>query len=241
MDELGLVVTRIEENGMLRFKKVGGIDDRPLVGRVINVVISKGSVKGVIGLPPPHLMKDPVKEMDRVLMAEELAIDIGCGTRNEAEDLGIKVMDTAVFEKCTVLLNGKMLSARGLDDRFGCATLLEILRRVSKKNLKVRVTFVWNVQEEVGLRGARVAVLKEMPDYVIAVDTYSATDIPGAPEHSNEIALGKGPVVRYMDNGSIASPKLVKFVQGIAVRKKIPLQIGITGGSTAQLLKRQGL
>ncbi|MBM4236942.1 MAG: M42 family metallopeptidase, partial [Euryarchaeota archaeon] len=232
MDELGMVVSKVEEGGFLRFRKVGGIDDRSLIGRVVEIQTEKGRVKGAIGLLPPHLMADPSKEMDKVLKSEDLRIDICCRSKREAEDLGIAVMDPIVFEKHPLMLNDNVLCTRGLDDRFGCFALLAVLRRVAKRRIGMRVTFVWSVQEEVGLRGAKVAALKERPDFVIAVDSCSSTDFPGAPEHLARISLGDGPVVRYMDNRSIASPSFVKFVRETAASSKLPLQIGISGGGT---------
>ncbi|MDH7509223.1 MAG: M42 family metallopeptidase [Methanomassiliicoccales archaeon] len=232
MDELGMVVSKIEESGFLHFRKIGGIDDRSLPGKTVTVFTTRGEVKGVIGMLPPHLMKDPSAEAKEVPTAEEMLIDIGCSSKKEAEEIGVSIMDPIVFEKSVTRLNERIVSARGLDNRSGCLALIELLRRLHKKGIGLRVTFVWSVQEEIGLRGVRVAALKERPDYVIAVDTCSATDFPGAPGYLEKISLGKGPVVRYIDNKSIASPALVNLVRRVAASNGLPLQLGISGGST---------
>ncbi|MCQ5376142.1 MAG: M42 family metallopeptidase [Methanomassiliicoccales archaeon] len=232
MDELGMVVSKIEENGFLRFRKIGGIDDRSLLGRTVTIYTAKGEMKGIIGMLPPHLMKDPTTEMKEIPSVEEMIIDIGCTSRREAEEIGISIMDPIVFEKNITRLGARIVSARGLDNRSGCLALIDLLRRVHKKRINLRVTFVWSVQEEIGLRGVRVAALKEMPDYVIAVDTCSATDFPGTPEYLDKISLGRGPVVRYIDNKSIASPAFVNLIKSIAASNGLLLQLGISGGST---------
>lgn len=231
MDEVGMVVSKIEENGFLRFRKVGGIDDRTLLGRVVTVYTRCGELKGVIGVLPPHLMKDPASEMKEVPSADDMVIDVGCQSKKEAEEACISIMNPIIFDKNIIQMRNEVLCARSLDDRVGCLALIEVLRKIERVD-KLKMTFVWSVQEEVGLRGARVAALKERPDFVIAVDTCSATDFPYAPEHLEKIALGSGPVVRYMDNKSIASPAFVDFVRNLAERENIPIQIGISGGST---------
>jgi putative aminopeptidase FrvX len=231
MDELGLLVTKIEQDGSLRFRTLGRIDSRSLTGRVVCVHTSKGVVKGVIGILPPHLMKEGEIQPSHQ-DPESLRIDLGCTTREEAEDMGVRLLDPVIIEKTFNLLRGKILCGRGLDDRFGCAALMELLKRLHKRKLGIKVTIAWTAQEEVGLRGAQVLCLRQRPDLAIAVDTCSSTDFAGVPDNLATIELGKGPAIRQMDNKSIASLPMVALVKRVAEDKGIPLQIGISGGST---------
>lgn len=240
MDENGFVITRIEDSGFLRFRTIGGWDDRCLVGRVVNILTSKGVVKGVIGLLPPHLMAKPNEEMAKVLRTEDLHIDIACVSANEAKDLGIEVGTPVVLEKQPVMLRNDVLSARGLDDRVGCAVLLEVLKRLHGRKLSAHIHYVWSVQEEIGLRGAQAVSLTHRPDAAIIVDTCSASDIPGVASHFSHIRLGGGPVIRFIDNKAIASPGLVAFVKRIAEEKGIAVQMGISGGSTDGAMAQAG-
>lgn len=231
MDELGLVVTRIEENGTIRMRKVGGIDDRSLVGRMVDISTNKGVVNGVIGMKAPHLMTDP-EEQKKVINFDRLCVDVGTRSRKETMALGIKVLDPMVFKKQVVVLNRKVIAARGLDNRIGCFAMTEVLKSVKRQRLKARFSFVWSVQEEMGLRGAVVVSNTLKPDVVFAIDTYSTSDTPDVVSHYPNIALGKGPVLRMMDSRAVASPKLRDFVLDLAKRNRIPVQIGVTGGST---------
>lgn len=240
MDENGFVITRIEDSGFLRFRTIGGWDDRCLVGRVVNVLTSEGVVKGVIGLLPPHLMTKPTEEMAKVLRTEDLYIDIGCASAKEAQDLGIEVATPVVPEKQPVMMRNDILSARGLDDRVGCAVLLEMLKKLHGKKLSAHLHYVWSVQEEIGLRGAQALSMAHRPDAAIIVDTCSASDIPGVASHFSRILLGGGPVIRFIDNRAIATPGLVAFVRSVAEERGMTIQMGISGGSTDGAMAQTG-
>ncbi|HUL39201.1 MAG TPA: M20/M25/M40 family metallo-hydrolase [Methanomassiliicoccales archaeon] len=240
MDENGFVITRIEDSGFLRFRTIGGWDDRCLVGRVVNVLSSKGTVKGVIGLLPPHLMTKPTEEMAKVLRSEDLHIDIGCTSAKEAQDLGIEAGTPVAPEKHPAMMVNEMISARGLDDRVGCAVLLEVLKRLHGKMVGSRVHYVWSVQEEIGLRGAQMLSMAHRPDAALVVDTCSASDVPGVASHFSHIRLGGGPVIRFIDNRAIATPGLVAFVRKVAEERGITVQMGISGGSTDGAMAQAG-
>ena len=231
MDELGLVVTNIDDDGSLRIRKVGGIDDRTLVGRVVEIATRKGTVPGMIGLKPPHLMTEN-DDRKKVVSWEDVRVDVGTRSRKETERLGVRVLDSMVFKKDVQYIRGDVMCARGIDDRAGCAILLDALKSVLHKKLAARLTFVWSVQEEVGLRGAKVIGFKLQPDYVFAVDTMTTTDGPMQGKTFDKILVGGGPALRMFDNAAIASPKLRKMIEDIARRSKIPLQAGSGGGAT---------
>jgi len=231
MDELGLIVSKLETDGSLRIRKVGGIDDRTLVGRVVEIKTQKGIVKGVIGLKPPHLMTDR-EEMKKALSWEDVRVDVGTRSRKETEKLGIRILDPMVFKKDITYITPDIICARAVDNRAGCAIILDALEKLKDKKLPVKMTFVWSVQEETGLKGAKVVGFTLRPDYVFAVDTMTTNDAPMSGDTFEKVMIGGGPAMRMFDNAAIASPKVRKMLEEIAKANKIPLQYGTGGGST---------
>jgi len=241
MDELGLVVTHIEDNGCLRFRKIGGIDDRLLPSRSVIVHTRLGPVRGVIGMVPPHLMVDQ-SQMKQVVPFQELQIDLCTRSRQETIELGVKLLDPITFQKDSFVLQDKYLCGRAIDDRFGCAVLVKVLENVSKQQFDRKVTFVWSVQEEIGLHGATVIGNRFTPDIVLAVDSYATGDAPDVPFHLAPVRLGDGPVLRLLDNRAIASTELHVQLESLANKQKIPLQVGATGGGTdGAAIQRAGI
>ena len=231
MDELGLIVSKIEEDGSIRIRKVGGIDDRTLVGRVVEIKTQKGMVTGVLGLKPPHLMTD-ADDRKKVMTWQEVRVDVGTRSKKETEKLGIRVLDPMVFKKDITYIGKDLICARAVDDRMGCAIILEVLEKLKGAKLPIRLTFAWSVQEETGLKGAKVVGFNLRPDYVFAVDTMTTTDGPGMGETFEKVLIGEGPAMRMFDNEAIASPKMRKLVEEVAKAAKIPLQYGTGGGAT---------
>jgi putative aminopeptidase FrvX len=231
MDELGLIVSKLEDDGSLRIRKVGGIDDRTLVGRVVEIKTAKGIVTGVLGLKPPHLMTDR-EEMKKVQSWEQVRVDIGTRTRKETERLGVRILDPMVFKKDISYVHPDLMCSRGIDNRAGCAILLEALEELKDRKLPIKMTFVWSVQEETGLTGAKVCGFRLNPDYVFAIDTMTTTDAPIGGDTYEKVFIGKGPALRMLDNAAVASPKLRKMLEQVAKAAKIPLQYGTGGGAT---------
>ncbi len=234
MDEIGMVVSYIEENGFLRIRKVGMLDDRLLIGRSVEVITETGKIPGVIGIRPPHLMTslDAFEKNREIPTWDHILIDVGTSSREETVDLGIKIMDPIIFRKDFTVLNKTRWAARALDDRFGCALLMKALEAVSNTPLDREVSFAWTVQEEIGAFGAQALAKKDAWDLMFAVDAYSSADIPGVPLHYGPAVLGNGPVLRMMDHHSISSPGLARWVIELAAKERIPLQVGPTGGYT---------
>lgn len=230
MDELGLIVSKMQDDGSLRVRKLGGIDDRTLVGRVVEIKTRKGKVTGVIGLKPPHLMTES-DDKKKVVSWEDVRVDVGTRSRKETEKLGVRVLDPMVFKKDVTFI-GDMICARAVDDRAGCAILLEALDKLRKRKLPLRLMFVWSVQEETGLKGATVVGFRMTPDYVFAVDTMTTTDGPGQGDTYEKVLLGGGPALRMLDHAAFASPKLRRMCEEVAGTLKIPLQYGSGGGAT---------
>lgn len=231
MDELGLIVSKIEEDGSIRIRKVGGIDDRTLVGRVVEIKTQKGMVTGVLGLKPPHLMTD-ADDRKKIMTWQEVRVDVGTRSKKGTEKLGIRVLDPMVFKKDITYIGKDLICARAVDDRMGCAIILEVLGKLKDAKLPIKLTFAWSVQEETGLKGAKVIGFNLRPDYVFAVDTMTTTDGPCMGETFEKVLIGGGPAMRMFDNEAIASPKMRKLVEEVAKAAKIPLQYGTGGGAT---------
>jgi putative aminopeptidase FrvX len=241
MDELGFLVSSIEENGYVRLRKIGSFDDRYLPGKVFQIHTHQSPVEGVIGLTPPHLTVDP-ETVKKVLQSHELYLDVGTRSKDETSDLGVKLLDPVTIKKEFRVINGDYFCSRSIDDRFGCLALVETLKRLHDTKLERKMTFIWSVREETGLEGARVIANTIEADKAIVVDSYPSADAPLTPFHLAPAKLGDGPVLRITDNGATANPELVERARDIAEKHGIPLGAGATGGMTDGLpLQEKGI
>jgi len=231
MDEIGMVVSNIEENGYLRIMKIGGIKDSLLLGRHVTIHTHDGPVNGVIGHKAPHLTTDTDKK-DEITPWTSIHVDVGAESDEEVKEMGIDVPDPITFNKPLRELKGKKFTGRALDNRIGCFALFETLKLLAESDTDMKLSFVWSVQEEIGLRGAKVVANTLKPDYVVAVDTYTTSDSPGLESFYKPIKLGEGPVLRMVDVRAIASPKMARHFRDVADEQKIPYQYGVTGGTT---------
>jgi len=229
MDEIGFVTTHIEKDGYVRFSPVGGVDDRMLYGRVVEIFTERGIIYGVIGLIPPHL--STAEDRKKSPTWKELAIDVGAKSYEEALSLGVRPIQPGRWKKDFVRM-GDYIVTRAIDDRAGCAILFDVLNRVRNKKLKKKVTFLWTVQEETGLRGASAVTTRNDYEEVYAVDTMTTGMMPGVPFHLSPVKIGEGPAIRFVDRRGAASEFLREKVMKIAKENGIPLQIAITGGTT---------
>lgn len=226
MDEIGFLITGITDDGFLRFQRVGTIDETIVAGTAVTVHSTGGDISGVIGIRPPHLGGGMGVALD------SLVIDVGVDTRAEAEAIGVRPLQAASFQRTPCTLGDGKINCRTLDDRFGCYVLLKVCEYAAGQSLSGSVTFVWSVQEEVGLRGAR-AVLNSLDyDAVIPVDAYATTIEQHGDSSYTPVTLGGGPVLRMFDHGSIASLPFGAWLQELASESRIPLQAGATGGET---------
>ena len=220
MDEVGLMITLIEESGLLRFAKVGGIDDRVLPART--VLIGDKKIPGVIGVKPVHLSEKG--EAEKVMEWKQLSIDIGASSKAEAERL-VQRGDYAVFateyrSMAADLSAWRTVQGKAFDDRAGCAILAELLSERQDFDLIAGFT----VQEEVGLRGARVAAYAENPDVAVVVECTGANEVPTTRDVSPSTRLGCGPSITIRDNSFIADARLVELFTNVAVQRGIPHQ-----------------
>lgn len=222
MDEIGLMINFIEENGLLRFTSVGGFDPRTIIGQEV-IVHGKEKLVGVIGSKPPHL-QDP-NEQDKSIKIEDMIIDIGY-TYEKVKDL-VKIGDIATIDRKMERLKNNRVSGKALDNRAGVAVLLECAKTLQKINHEVNVYFVSTVQEEESMSGATAASYDINPDIGIAVDV----GFGHTPEldKSMTLNLGEGPGITL---GSNIHPNLRKILIEIAKQYNIPYQNEITPGPT---------
>lgn len=239
MDEVGLMVTDINSDGTLRFKKVGGIDDRVLLSK--QVLIGKNAVPGVIGYPPIHLI--PRSDREKAPDIGKVAIDIGATNKAAAERL-VSPGDYATFTTAfQVLDEGGLRTVKGkaFDDRAGCAALVELLR----EDYALDLYAVFTAQEEVGLRGARVAAYAVHPDVAFALEGTICDELPKKSDVSPVTELGKGPAITLMDQSVITDRRLVQVLVDTAERLGIPYQFkrATAGGADAGAihLAREGV
>ena len=231
MDEVGLMVHTITEEGYLKFDTVGGIDRRVLLGKP--VLVGEERLPGVIGLKAYHLTSR--EEEKNVPKIKDLYIDIGAKDREEAS-AHVKLGDVAVFDTDVLPFGQDMLKAKAIDDRIGCAVMVELL----KEPLPMDCTFVFTVQEEVGTRGAFGAAFSVKPDIALVLEGTTAADLPDTPSHKIVCAPGKGPVIPYMDGGTVYDRALFELLRTLAEQSQIPWQTKefLSGGTDAAAIQR---
>lgn len=214
MDEIGLMVTHVDENGFVRFTGIGGIRPQALAGGRVRFV---GGTPGVIYF-------ERLAEAAKAPTLEQCYIDVGAAGR---KDCPVKVGDVCAFERPFLDLGGRMV-AKSMDDRIGCAVLIEILRALDRSPHEVH--FVFTTQEEVGTRGAATSAFGLDPDLGLAVDVTATGDTPKGLKM--EVGLGKGPAIKVKDSGMLADPRLVAWMLRTAEKSRIPCQREVLEGGT---------
>ena len=232
MDEIGFVVSEVRDDGHVKLTPLGGVDPRTAFGRALRIVTAKGEIPGVVGVKPPHLMEDRAKETKEVPPVTDFLVDIGASTADEAAELGVKVLDFAVLDKTVLMLNGKYVCARALDDRLGCYIVLRALEKLREDSFHWKVHFAFSVQEEVGLRGATLLARRHELDLAFAVDSTSAADFPGVPADRSNAKLGQGTCLRVLDQATVIPPAFREELTELAAVEGIPLQLVFGGGGT---------
>jgi putative aminopeptidase FrvX len=218
MDEVGFMIVADDGEGLYRFETVGGIDVRHLVGK--QVYVGKARTPAVIGAKPIHLME--TEDYQKKVPLDALRIDVGPGGK---ANIGDRAGFATRFRRV-----GPSIMAKSIDDRIGVATLIELFKR-APPNIDLCAAF--SVQEEIGLRGAKVAAQYLNPDLAIAIDSTPANDLP-LHDHSENVAyntkLGLGPAIYIADGSTLHDPQLVRFLRETAEEEKIPYQLRQPGG-----------
>jgi putative aminopeptidase FrvX len=222
IDEIGVMVTHIDDEGFLYFEGIGGWDPQVLVGQRIRLLTRSGDVIGVVGKKPIHLIKQ--EEKDKVSKIEDLWIDIGAKDRDAAQERGARVGDPGVIDAQLVELGGDLIASRSIDNRIGAFVVLEALRILSKKKKKggAMVAAVATTQEEIGYAGggARTSAYSVDPQIALVVDVTFASDAPGIEKKTvGEHKLGSGPVIT---RGSATNARLAERLAEVAEKAKIP-------------------
>jgi len=235
MDEVGLMITEVAKNGLLRFSPVGGIDPRLMLAQ--KVLVGDKKIPGVVGTKPIHHLK--AEEMKQVLKHDQLGIDTGATSQSQAEGQA-HVGDYATFDTAFEEL-GELAKGKAFDDRAGCAVLMELL----KADYPFDLYAVFTVQEEVGLRGARVAAYAVEPDCAVVLEGTVCDDLPKKKDVSPTSRLGAGPVITLMDHSFIAHQGMLRHIINVAEKNKIPHQFkqpGIGGTDAGAIhLSKEGI
>lgn len=232
MDEVGMIVTYITDNGYIKFTNVGGVDTSVLLGRKVKVGDSE--LLGAIGVTPIHLRRGDSEQ--KLPKTDSLYVDVGATSKEEL--LGVvNLGDKIVFDSEPIEF-GNCLKGKALDDRLGCAVLLDMIN----SELENDTYFAFTVQEEVGLRGAGCAAYAVKPDYAIVVETTTAADISGVSGEKEVCHLGKGAVVPFMDRSTVYSPELFARANALAAEKGFKLQTKslVAGGNDAGAIHKSG-
>lgn len=232
LDEIGFMVTRIDDKGFVSFQTLGGWWEQVMLAQRVTIMTRKGDVPGVIGSKPPHILtpearKKPVEKKD-------MFIDIGASSKEEALAFGVRPGDSIV-PVCdfTVMRNEKLLMAKAWDNRIGCAIAIEVFRQLKGQAHPNTVYGVGTVQEEVGLRGAKTATHLIQPDIGFSVDVGIAGDTPGVTDKEALSKAGDGPQILIYDGSMISHSGLRNFVTDTADELGIPYQFDyVAGGGT---------
>jgi putative aminopeptidase FrvX len=224
MDEVSLMISHIDSNGLLQFQHIGGIDDRILIAKPVHIGPNK--ITGVIGAKPIHHQSGD--ERSRPIGLDQLRIDIGATTREEALRYA-QPGDVAVFATEYEEIGHRRAKAKSFDDRVGCAVMVETI----KKNFDIPMVYAFAVQEEIGLRGAGPLAYRLQPDIALVLEGTLALDFPGTPAHGRVTNLGDGPALSIMDSSTIHHRTFLQHMASVAEQNGIPYQYrkGAAGGN----------
>lgn len=225
-DEVGFIISGITEKGFLEFKTVGGIDTRVIISK--RVRIGKSRLSGVIGMKAVHLQEK--SEREKIPKADALYIDIGAKDKEEAQKY-VELGDYAAFDTEYSEYGGDIVKAKAIDDRAGCAVMLELI----KQKPKYDTYFCFTAQEEVGLRGARIAAERIKPDIALVIESTTASDVFGSDEKDYVARLGGGAVVSFADGRTIVDERFYKKLISVAEEEGINAQTkaAVAGGNDA--------
>lgn len=231
-DELGWTVDRVTPEGRVRVEQGGGILPQTVEARPVLIHTAKGVVPGIVAPRPGYDARPAQGETtDPPFTAESFDIYLGVGTEAEARALGVAPGDPVTAKKTITDFAPGLMATRAVDDRAGCAALLDAALRLKPGAVKGKtVTFAWDVQEETGLFGAAELAKTLNPDYVFAIDTFVSTDSPLESKRLAFLPVGKGAVLRAVDSSNVTPKTEIRRVLAIAKKRGIPIQIGNSRG-----------
>lgn len=234
MDEIGFIVTHIDDNGFLRFHTLGGFDPKTLTAQRV-IVHGKKDIMGVMGSKPIHVMSQ--EERNKAPKIKDYFIDTGM-SKEEVEKY-VEVGSPITRERQLIEM-GDCVNCKSIDNRVSVFILIEALRELKDKDVPYDVYGVFTVQEEVGIRGAGVSSLDIQPHFGIGLDTTIAFDTPGASPHEKITDLGKGTAIKIMDGSTICDYRMVNYMKEVAGKHKITWQPEVltAGGTDTAMVQR---
>lgn len=226
-DEVGFIISGITKEGYLKFQSVGGIDTRVLISKKVRI----GDIKGIIGIKAIHLTSK--SEREKVPKEKDLYIDIGAKDEEDAKKY-VSIGDYAAFDTEFEMLGEKTIKAKAVDDRVGCYILCELI----KNPVRFDTWFCFCTQEEVGLRGARVAAAKINPDICLVVEATTCADVKDSPKHAYVTRIHNGAAISFMDRTTIYDRNLYKWLYDLGKTNGIPVQYKslVAGGNDAGII-----
>lgn len=235
LDEIGFVVSHIEDKGLLRLVPLGGHDPRNMMAQRVTVAGNKRDYTGLLypGVKPPHIQTDDDRK--KSLNISDFFVDLYMPAEKVKEEIELGAMVTLQRDFLEI---GQGVSCKALDDRLSVYVMIEAMK--AAKSFAFETYAVATVQEEVGLRGAQVSAFHIDPDVGVALDITLAADIPGVPAHEQVTRLGEGAAIKIQDSSFISHPGLVAFMKAMAKKRKIPYQMEILprGGTDAGSIQR---
>lgn len=241
MDEVGFIITHIHEDGFLRFHPLGGIYPPTLYAQRVTILGRKGEIPGYIGAKPPHLLTE--EEMKKGVEIGKMFIDIGAQSYDEVLEMGVHIGSVGTFATRFCKLNDNKVLGKAFDDRAGLTAMIEVIKAL--KETDYNIIGIGTVQEEVGLRGARVAAWQTKPDYAIILEGTTASDDPETKVHQRTATQGEGPAITIADKSIIVPSFMIRILEDAAKEENIPYQYKktITGGTDAGVihLTREGI
>lgn len=232
LDEIGMMVTRIDDNGFIYFQTVGGWWNQVMLAQRVTIMGDKGDVTGVIGSKPPHVLSAEARK--KPYQIKDMFIDVGASNKDEVKSFGIKPGDSIVpYFEFTPMKNEKMLLAKAWDNRIGLAIAIDVLKKLKDEKHPNTVYGVGTIQEEIGLRGARTSAHSIQPDIGFGVDVGIAGDTPGISKQEADSKLGEGPQIVLYDASMVSHKGLRDLVVQTAEDNQIPYQFtSMAGGGT---------
>jgi putative aminopeptidase FrvX len=233
MDEIGLMVSHIDNEGFLRVVPVGGWFDQTILSQRVVVHTRLGKVTGVVGSRPPHVM-DP-EDRKKMIKLKDMFIDCGARSAAEAEEMGVEIGSPATIDRRLRPLGDHMVTGKAFDNRAGVTMMVAALRLLKEQTVLATIQAVGTVQEEVGLKGARTSAYGLDPDVAIATDVTIPGDHPGVSQNDVHVVVGKGPSITVLDAGGrgiIAPRPVLRWLRESAEQAEIPYQLDVGNGGT---------
>ncbi len=225
MDEVGFMVRFITENGFIRFLPLGGWWDQVLLAHQVIIKTAKGDITGMIGAKPPHLLKED--ERKKVVEKDDMYIDVGASSRQEVEEMGVRVGDPIIPRApFTIMAGGKSYLGKAWDDRVGCALIIEVMRALGDRSHPNTIYGVGTVQEEVGLRGARTSAFAVNPDVGLVMEVGLPGDVPDSKAEEAAVKLGGGVEIMVYEGSMLPNLRLRDLAIDTAREIGVPVQLG---------------